>query len=689
MEAVNEALARAVRHHEAGQLQAAEEIYRQILSVAPNHADALHLLGIAASQQNNYELAVTYILRAIELNPNDAVYHSNLGNIYRAQGKQHEAIESCRRALAINPDLADAHNNLGASLKALGRLDEAMSCFRRALDLNPRFAVAHFNLGNIYEMQDKFDEAEHAYGLALQLQPTFVDAHMNLGVVLRFRNKLDESIACFRRALELQPLNAEAYTNLGASLDSKGLLDEAIACHNRAIELKPELAESHNNLGIALTHLHKLNEATAAFQRALELKPDFTEAHYNLGNVHRKAERDEPAIACYRRVLELNPQYAEVYFNLGTILEKREDEDGAIACLRRAVELSPDSAEAQFTLGSWLHAKGDLNEAIEHYQRAIALRPDCGVHSSIAVALLKRGDFKTGWSEYEWRWKEGVIQARDFEQPRWNGEQLDGRVILLHAEQGFGDTIQFIRYASMVKRLGGTVVVECQNQLVDVLRRCPGVDDLVVAGTELPRFDTHSPLLSLPHLFKTSLETIPKNVPYLFADAGLVDCWRERLHDVSEFRIGINWHGRTGKGKFVRRNIPLECFHAIGEIPGVRLISLQKEATIDAEVDAKARLRVLEISEDFDQSHGPFMDTAAIMKNLDLVITSDTSVAHLAGALGVAVWVALTFVADWRWLLDRSDSPWYPTMRLFRQKKAGDWAGVFEEIGVALRERMR
>jgi hypothetical protein len=211
---------------------------------------------------------------------------------------------------------------------------------------------------------------------------------------------------------------------------------------------------------------------------------------------------------------------------------------------------------------------------------------------------------------------------------------------------------------------------------------------LVSAGAELPEFDTHSPLLSLPHLFKTSLETIPSNVPYLFADAGLIDYWHNRLHDVREFRIGINWHGRIGKGKFVQRDIPLETFNALTGIPGVRLICLQKEVSIDAFAETKARLRIFEVGKDFDQAHGPFMDTAAIMTNLDLVITSDTSVAHLAGALGVPVWVALPFVADWRWLLDRSDSPWYPTMRLFRQKTPGDWTGVFEEIQLALRGAM-
>jgi hypothetical protein len=329
------------------------------------------------------------------------------------------------------------------------------------------------------------------------------------------------------------------------------------------------------------------------------------------------------------------------------------------------------------------------------------LKPDyADAHWNLSLLVLRFGDFEQGWVEHEWRWKIDQTQPREFSKPRWDGEALEGQTILLHAEQGFGDTIQFVRYAALVKERnpGAGVVVQCQKRLVNLLRTCRGIDRLVLEGGELPAFDVHAPLLSLPGILKTTLETIPADVPYLFADEGLVAKWKAKLDAVKGFRVGINWHGREGNVESRRRDVPLEFFEGLAQVPGVRLVSSQKgEAATRSEVGGQgselgetdaARPTIVDVGE-FDTDSGAFMDTSAIMMNLDLVITSDTSVAHLAGALGVPVWVALPFVPDWRWLLDRSDSPWYPTMRLFRQKRIGDWMGVFEEIRAALAERVR
>jgi len=301
---------------------------------------------------------------------------------------------------------------------------------------------------------------------------------------------------------------------------------------------------------------------------------------------------------------------------------------------------------------------------------------------------LLQGDFEGGWPEYEWRWKTGQLRERCFAQPRWNGEPLAGKLILLHAEQGLGDTIQFVRYAAIVKSLGATVVVECQRALVKLLGSCAGIDRLVGAGDDLPSFDFHAPLLSLPGIFRTDLASIPAPVPYLRAAQDLVEQWRVKLMKVDGFRVAMNWRGEAGKPDSMRRAIPLPLFATLSELSGLRLISVQKDVQ-DRETKTLDSRSIVNPGPEIDTAHGAFMDTAAIMRNVDLVITSDTSVAHLAGALGVPVWVALPFVPDWRWLLDRSDSPWYPTMRLFRQNKRGDWKSVFEEIREALSDRIR
>jgi hypothetical protein len=407
------------------------------------------------------------------------------------------------------------------------------------------------------------------------------------------------------------------------------------------------------------------------------------------GNALAREGKLAEAVAFCRQAVELAPRFAPAHNNLSVLLRSEGDWDGAVACCRRALALTPDQAEVHYNLGAALHERGDLDEAMACYRRALELKPDfADGHTSAAVLQLLRGDFQGGWPIYEWRWKTGKLLPRDFRQPLWQRQSLVGSSILLHDEQGIGDTLQFIRYAPLVKQSGGTVIVECQRPLLRLLARCEGIDRLLGRGDGLPPFATQAPLLSLPRIFHTSLATIPAAVPYLFAEPSLVAAWREKLRDVRGYKIGINWQGRPGQGPWRIRNVPPQQFAALAAIPGVRLINLQKGAAPDELAAAGGRFPVLDLGSEVDQANGAFMDTAAIMMNLDLVITSDTAIAHLAGGLGVSTWVVLPLVPDWRWLLDRSDCPWYPTMQLFRQKTLGDWNAVFAAIQTAIGERL-
>ena len=549
MATISEALAIAVQHHQAGRLQAAEQIYRQILAVEPNQPDAWHLLGVIAYQVGKHEIAADYIGRAIRFNGTNAAFHSNLGNAFKDQGK----------------------------------LDDAAACYRRALELEPHNADAYYNLGNVLREQGKPDEAIACCRRAVQLRPNYVEAHNNLGNLLREQGHPGEAIASLRRTLELNPNFAEAHGNLGIAFKDLGKLDEAVACCRRALELKPDYAEAHYNLGVAFNDQGKLDEAVASYRRAVEVKPDYADAHLNLG-----------------------------------------------------------------------------------------------------LALLLAGDWQRGWPEYQWRWQTKNLAPRGFAQPLWNGESLAGKTILLHAEQGLGDTIQFVRFAPIVKQHGGTVILECQQPLVRLLEGCAGVDQLVGQGDAIPTFDVHAPLMSVPGVLRTSLESIPAKIPYLHPAPALLEQWRETLTGVGGFKIGIAWQGNPALRGDSFRSIPLGCFAPLTRIPGVRLISLQKGAGSEQLAQVRDLFAVMELG---SRLHD-FVDTAAVMKNLDLVITADMGPAHLAGALGVPVWVALRSVPDWRWLLDRADSPWYPTMRLFRQKEQGNWEAVFQEIASALCQRL-
>src|SRR5262245_39234268 len=498
--------------------------------------------------------------------------------------------------------------------------------------------------------------------------------------------RLAEAEELCRRILAAEPRHCDAWNTLGAIARLKGDCGAAVECTQRALAIKAEFPEALNNLGLALEGLDRFDEASVCFQRAIERSPQLAAAHYNLGNMLRRQGRLMEALTRYEMAIELEPDYAAACNNIGTIVWG-EGNPAAAIYFRRAIALDPDYAEAHHNLGLVLQEEGDFQGAEACYERALALAPEFAeTHLHRAQLWLLAGDFERGWDEFEWRWKTGQLVQRAFQQPVWKGEPLEGKTILLHAEQGLGDTIQFVRYAALVKERGATVVVEVQPALVRLLARCPGIDRLVGYGERLPPFDVHAPLLSLPRIFRTRLETIPVQTPYLFAEPELVERWRERLQKIGGFRVGINWRGRAAQGIFRKRDIPLECFQGLAGVEGVTLLSLQKEeenrgqGTREADT---ARPTVVELGE-LDGGLDAFVDTAAVMRNLDLVITSDTAVAYLAGTLGVPVWVALPFVPDWRWLLGRNDSPWYPSMRLFRQLRRGYWEGVFDKIRVEL-----
>jgi tetratricopeptide (TPR) repeat protein len=571
-----------------------------------------------------------------------------------------------------------------------GNLPEAVRLYGEILAEHPNCAPAWHFLGLIAHQAGKCDQAIGNIRRAVELIPDYVDAHRNLGVVLHDFGQYREAVLSFRRVLDFQPNNAEVNDLLGFSYYLLGEWSAAMSCYQRALSLEPNNVAACNHLGILHSDLGNPNEAVACYRRAVALRPNFVEAWTNLGLALTELEQDSEAIACHNQAIAFQPQRAELYSNLGGAFEKRGDLDDALANYRRAIKLQPNLAEAQVNLGNVLSKQGKLQEAVPCYHRALELRPDyADAHTGLAALMHLQGDYAGAWVEYEWRLHCKRMVQRHFQQQIWDGAPLNGKTIFIHYEQGLGDTFQFIRYLPLIKAQGATVIMEAQKPLIRLLANAPGIDRLVAAGDELPQFDVYAPLLSLPRIFRTTLDNIPAKFPYLFADRQLVELWRKKLQGVSGFRVGLNWRGRSSRGIHLLRDIPIECIASLAQLSGVQLISLQ-QGNPQRELAAHCNgASVVDLGDEIDQLHGAFMDTAAIMMNLDLVISSDTSVPHLAGALGTPVWVSLPHVPDWRWLLDRDDSPWYPTMRLFRQKNLGDWAGVFEEIKVALYERLQ
>jgi Tfp pilus assembly protein PilF len=687
-----EALALGLQYHRAGQLAQAEQMYRRVLETDADNADALCHLGGLYLAQGQLGEAVAVLQQVMQLRPDSVELGNDLGVVFAQQGKLDQAVARFRQVIQSRPDYADAYNNLGIVLSQQGKLIEAVSSYQQALRIKADYAEAHSNMGLALGSLGQLPEAIAAHQRALEIKPDFTSAANNLQAAFGAHQRLNQNMADFRMSHWYMPDEPDAYNELGLALKTQGRLTEAIASFQEALRLRPDFAEAHNNLAVVFKERGNWDEAVASLRHALALNPDFAEAHNNLGTMLESAGNLDEASACYQQALSRKPDFAEAHNNLGIILDKQGEYADALTHYQRALALKPDYPDAHHNLGTLLVDQGKLSEGVASYERALQLKPDyVEAHLGRAQAWLQMGDWERGWPELEYRWQRKSFPPRPFHQPLWEGESLADRTILLHAEQGLGDSIQFIRYAPLVKQRGGFVIVECQDGLLPLLATCPGIDRLVTSGSELPYFDIHAPLVSLPRIFRTTLATVPADVPYLFADPELVEHWRQELAPGPSFpnsslgtraMIGVAWQGNPGHTNDRHRSVPLVSFEPLARLDGVRLFSVQKGPGTEQLASARERFSLPDLGGQFRT----FQDTAAVLKNLDLVITVDSAVAHCAGALGIPVWVLVPYAADWRWLLDREDSPWYPTMRLFRQKELGNWDEVFDRVLVDLTE---
>jgi tetratricopeptide (TPR) repeat protein len=482
--------------------------------------------------------------------------------------------------------------------------------------------------------------------------------------------------------MTVQEALALAWTNLqsGNRVMAAALLQQAI----HADPYNPDVLCAAAPLAQALGDLDK---ATTLYRQALDLQPRRAETWLDLGNCLYFQERRLEAAEAYEQALRLKPDYVQAHTNLGTILQDEGRLDEAIERQERALRIDANFFDAVFNRANALKELGRHEEAVGAYEHALRLRPEFpGAHLNLGMEYLLLGRYERGWPHYEWRWQANQPAPRGFTLPLWDGTPLEHKTILLHSEQGFGDTILFVRYAGLVKRYGGRVILECPVRLVELLRSSDGPDEVIERGPILPEFDVQAPLLSLPCILRTTVRTIPADVPYLFANEALCRQWEPEIKKERTFRVGIAWQGDPTYRWDRQRSIPLASFAPLAAIDGVQLFSLQKGPGAEQVSEIAWQFPVVNLADRLDAASGAFLDTAAVMKNLHLVIAPDTAVAHLAGALGIPVWVPLGANPHWLWMLDREDSPWYPTLRLFRQQESGNWHGPFERMVLALRD---
>ena len=597
-------------------------------------------------------------------------------------GRLDEAEAHYRAVLSCDAQHGDALHMLALVHAQRGELDEAERLIGRAIAIAPQNAAAHFNHGNIMLQGKRHAEALPSYARAIARDPRHAGAYSNRGLVLDALGRSAEAVASYDRAIALDPGNALTHMNRGTALAKLGRHPEALASHDRAIALAPDNAAAWHNRATTLLDLKQPEAAIASSDRAIALDPHIAEPWCNRAQALDNLGRLSDALASLDRAVSIDPRHAGALLNRGNMLTRLEQLDEALASYDQALALEPTNAKAWANRAIVSIVLGRFAEAIAAYERTLALDPgNAEVHRSLGFARLTVGDLTRGFADFEWRWRTAEFRRRFQAQPPWSGDaDVAGKTILLHGEQGLGDAIQFARYAPLVARRGARVIVEVVPALVELMGTLPDVAAVVTVGDVMPEFDLYCALMSLPHALGTTLATIPAAVPYLSASPERIAAWRDRLGAVPTPRIGLTWAGNPQHTNDAHRSIALAALLPMLADASVSIVTLQKELRPgDAELLAR-QPRVTRLGDEL----ATFDDTAAAIVALDLVITVDTSIAHLAGALGKPVWILLPFVPDWRWLLDRDDSPWYPTARLFRQSVRGDWADVIARVGAAI-----
>ncbi len=514
------------------------------------------------------------------------------------------------------------------------------------------------------------------------------DALFTLGALRLQTGRAAEALPPLERAVALAPGAAQVQLALGLARHGAGQHDGAVEALQAAATLDPASAPSHTNLGNALKALGRYDEAALAHREALRLQPAFAEGWSNLGSTWLDAGRPAEAVRAMARAADLAPAHPEMQFNLGRACLADDDPHGAETALRRTLELAPTHVHAAVALGSALKGQGRLDDAVAALRHAVTLdRDHADAHWNLALALLMRGDWGEGWAEYEWRLRIPDMCVEPFDAPAWEGSPLAGRTLLVHAEQALGDAIQFARFAIAAQRTGGRVVLRCPDKLCALLGGLTGDVALAPAGEPPPPFDVHAPLMSLPHLLDTPGEGLATDHPYLAADPARAKPWLTRIGRGRRLRVGIGWQGSPTYLADHQRSMPLRHLLPLLRSPHVRTFSLQKGFGSEQLAELPGDVEVEDLGPDLDEGPDAFVDTAAVLSALDLLVCTDTALPHLAGALGVPVWMLLPHVPDWRWALAGERTPWYPSMRLIRQRSPGDWEGTMRDVMRAIADR--
>jgi len=540
---------------------------------------------------------------------------------------------------------------------------QAIENFKQALEINPQSFRAHFYLANLFCSQNQHKHAQKHYHAAIDINPYIPEVYFNLGILYETEKNIDQAIKNYKQCIEIKPEYFKALIQLGKLLKNKKKYYQAISYLSRALKIEQDNYQANYHLGKIYYEIDLLDQALYYLEQAILKNPQNPIALTDYGNILNMTNKTEQALVIYEQILQLVPTEPSANYNYAYTLKK----------LKR------------------------MDEAFFYYDKALKLAPEIPyINFGVAIAYLTYGNFIKGFKAYEWRWKTGRLTPRNFDKPIWDGSSLENKILFLHAEQGLGDTFQFIRYAKVAKDMGAYVIFAAPTALQKIISLCPYIDQVIPLTKKPLNFDYHAPLMSMPFLCNTTVYNVPCPIPYLYTNKDLVTYWENYTTNTTQknnFKIGLCWQGNKKHSTkflthvFATKSMKLKHFAPLGQLAQVSLYSLQK--TPDQKELEKIDFDIHIFDKDFDEKNGRFMDTAAVIKNLDLVITVDTSVAHLAGGLGIETWIILPEPADWRWMQDRLDTPWYPTVKLFRQKESGNWDTVIQEVTNKLKNKLK
>lgn len=577
------------------------------------------------------------------------------------------------------------------SLHQSGNLDQAEMIYQRILKSDDRQWEALYYLGTLQLQRGDLDQSVENFLKVVQLQPEMPDVHNNLGVAYHAAGKWQEAGQSFEQAIRIHPHYERAYFNLGSLLESRGIFDEAAKCYKKSYELNQENSETYEKLADVLKLTGELSQADSIYRELLEKTPTDFNLAMKLAYVLVLQRQYPEAIQLYESILQSNPEHYQILVSLSYVYEQLGDVVTAVDTAERSIQAAPDQPEGYNNLGNALKLKHDIAGACENFQKVLSIRPDFPMAEfNLATTQMLNGDLKAGWRGYERRADIDPTSRQNYSGPRWQGESLEGKTIFLWCEQGFGDTLLFIRFAKELKKRGATeVLLLCQTELAELLKAIAEVDQVLIEGDAIPQYDYQSSLLSVPLYLETSLETIPVDVPFFTPTMERQEYWQQALSKLEGKKVGLNWCGNPDFPKNEFRSISLQTFLPLRDVNGIQLVSLQQVNGLEQIEPLKTSWNLWQPGAEYQAEVGSFIETAALIQNLDLVITCDTAIAHLAGSLGVPVWVLLSPLPEWRWLLNRTDSPWYPTARLFRQNQLGDWDPVIDQVKSELEQQFQ